>query len=56
MLQIYMYEEEILVISKYSVFAPPPALSYQFVHGSHMQHIDKLGHVTAAPRPEITWT
>ena len=46
----------ILVISKYTVCAPPPSLSYQFVHGSHMQHIDKLGHVAAAPGPDIIWT
>ena len=33
-----------------------PSPSINFVHGSHMYHIDLIGHLAAALGPEITLT
>ena len=40
------------VISQYTIFGPPSPPSYQIcIHGSHLYHIDIIGHVAAAPGP-----
>ena len=35
------------IISLYTIFGPPTLIN--FVHGSHMYHVDIIGHVAAAP-------
>ena len=37
------------VISLYTIFGPPPP-PINFLH-DHIQHMDKVGHVAAAPGP-----
>ena len=40
------------VISQYTIFGPPSPPSYQIcIHGSHLYHIDIIGHVAAALGP-----
>ena len=37
------------------IFGPPPP-PINFVHASHIQHMDKVGHVAAAPGPLASYS